>query len=138
MSKPTAIYPDVERLVVDWLTEELAANGETVTVGVPVPSTWTKTATTSPTPHVQVAVDGVDTSGHPIRAVHTVRVTVWASSTTTAKRLAWLCHAFLCTSVDANVRPVSGPVPGRDPDTRAELATFLVSVAVRSTETYNS
>lgn len=131
--KPAVTYPDPERAIRDLLAGLLDDHDETATVAVGVPADWT-TASGS---HVQVAWDGTPTQQPPIVIYPTIRITAWSASTTEAKRLALLCQGLLLAhtgggSVGA-IRPLTGVLPARDPDTRAELATFTVRATVRST-----
>jgi hypothetical protein len=125
--KPLVSYPDVEREVLDWLETDLAAEGYTVTVGVPVPQAWVKGSTT----HVQVAVDEA-TLVHPVIVKALVRITVWDDASTEAKRVANAAQAILLSNSDGGVTSVTGVVATHDPDTRAELATFTVLTILRS------
>lgn len=120
-------YPDVERLVVDQLTDVL----EGCTVGVGVPDGWT----TASDPHLQVNLDGTATV-HPITATSTIRLTAWAHSTTEAKALAQLAAAQLLHESGAgivNTRLGAGLLPAHDDDHNAELASLTVLVRTRST-----
>lgn len=129
--KPLAVAPDAERVVVDYLTTALAARGQDVTVGVNVPATW-EPGTKA---HVQVGHDGTPSVQYPIMASASVRVTAWHASTSTAKALAGLCHGLLLShpgSADVgSVRPLTGVLPTRDPDTGAQLATVSVRLNLR-------
>lgn len=129
--KPAVTYPDPERAFVDLLTELL--DDESVTVGVGVPDGWQP----STGDHIQVSWDGTPLEEHPIAIYPTLRIVAWSASTTEAKRLAMLCQGLLLahtggSSVGA-IRPLTGPQPARDPDTRAELAAITVRATVRST-----
>lgn len=130
MSKPTVSYPDIERSLIDGVITEMAEEGETVTVGIPVPTAWVKGTTT----HVQVAVDGIDMADHPIVARATARFTIWDDQTTEAKRVANALMAILLANRVGSVacRPLTGTVATQDPDTRAQLATFSVLAVMRS------
>jgi len=131
--KPLAVAPDTERIVVDLLTAALAVRGQDVTVGVVIPDTWT----TAMKPHVQVALDGTPDVRYPHSSAATIRVTAWATATTTAKALAELCQGLLLSypggSDVASIRPLTGVLPTRDPDTNAQLASITVRVNVRLT-----
>lgn len=124
-------YPDVERLVVDWLTEQI---DEDVTVGVGVPVGWVK----SDRPHVQVSVDGTPAMDHPVGARSTVRLVAWAAETTEAKRLANLAHAHLLAHPGgdgiAGTLALTGIFPAHDSKTGAELASVTTRVTVRGVE----
>jgi len=128
---PLAVAPDAERLTIDYLTPALAAHSTTATVGVDIPTTWTSTSTQ----HLQVALDGTPSLHYPVLARATVRLTAWASSTTTAKALVALALGLMCSHPgDANVASVqalTGVLPTRDPDSSAQLASVTVRVNLR-------
>lgn len=119
-------YPDPERQAVDDLTDAFADQGETVTVGIGVPTDWTPGDTT----HVQVAWDGTPRDLHPVALRPTLRITVWASGPSEAKRVALLAHGLLLAR--GQYHQLTGPFPTRDPQTRADLASFTVRATVRS------
>jgi hypothetical protein len=125
MSKPLVDYPDPEHVVVDYLADQLVE-----TVGVGVPDTHTRT---SPA-HLQVAVDG-QTWEHPIRTSALIRLTAWAPTRTEAKALCAEAVGLLLSQQQWPARPVSGPIPTRDPDTGTELATASLRVGMRTTPT---
>ena len=122
-------FPDVEKAVRALLA---SLTPSPTTVGIGVPATWTLTGA----PHLQLGWDGTRVPNHRLTATALIRVTAWASSTSKAKELALDADARLCahdgTGVIAHIRPGSGVMPARDPDTGAELATFTVRVTVRS------
>jgi len=128
VTKPLATPPDAERVIVDYLAAALVTQGQDVTVGVDIPTTWTP----GTKPHVQVAWDGTPDMAYPVVWRCTVRVTAWATKTSDAKALAGLCNALLCVHEGStevgSVRPLTGTLPARDPDTDAELASFTVQV----------
>ena len=130
--KPEATYPDPERATLELLETLIGPHEPDVTVSTGVPTSWTA----SSDPHLQVVWDGTPTLQHPSLAHCTVRIVARATSTTEAKRLAWLAHGLLCahrgTGTVRVVLPLIGVVPARDPDTQAELAAFTVRVTVRS------
>lgn len=125
-------WPDVERLLVD-LIAGLDVDA-TATVGVGVPTSWTPATGT----HIQVALDGTTEVIPAVIARHTMRVTVWADSTTTAKALAATLqghlHAHGGGSGITAITPLTGTFPARDRDTGAELASFTVRAVVRSSD----
>jgi hypothetical protein len=131
MRNPAA-FPDPERAVVDLLTDLMDLHDETVTVSVGVPSGWQP----SSTPHLEVAWDGTPIIEQRIMAHATIRVVARAGSTTEAKRLALLAQGLLAahdgTAPVSVIRPLTGPLPARDPDTRAELASFTVRASTRA------
>lgn len=141
MTKPLVVFPDAERLVVELLEDEGVGDELVVvddfepgvTVGVGVPDGWTPEG--SP-PHLEVAWDGTPLEAHPVVAFATIRVVARAASTTVAKRLAALAQGLLLAhrggSGIAGCSPLTGVLPSRDPDTRAELAAITVRVKVRA------
>ena len=124
-------FPDPEKAVRALLTNLLAS--PEVTVGIGVPVDWTAE---SPD-HLQVAWDGTRVPPHRLTATALIRVTAWAASTSRAKALALAAEGRLCahdgTPPITVIRPATGVLPARDPDTGAELASFAVRVTVRST-----
>jgi hypothetical protein len=133
--KPIAVPPDAEHVVVDYLTAQLAARSSTATVGVNVPSDWTPGRPA----HVQVAHDGTPVVEYPALFRASVRVTCWDEATTDAKALASLCLAVLLAHPGdrsvGSIRPLTGVLPARDPDTSAQLATIAVQVNLRGAVT---
>lgn len=103
-----------------------------VTVGIGVPDGWS----VGDTPHLQVALDGMDTRTGRAIAHAVIRITARADDTTAAKYLALQAEARLCAHPGGNgiisFRPRVGIIPTRDPQTRAELATFTLRATVRS------
>jgi hypothetical protein len=131
--KPIAVPADAEHVIVDYLTEQLAARGQDATVGVAIPATWEP----GHPAHVQVGHDGTPTVEYQVLFRASVRVTCWATSTTDAKDLAALCQALLLGHPGdrdvASIRSLTGILPTRDPDTGAQLATIAVQVNLRGT-----
>jgi hypothetical protein len=131
MSKPLAVPPDAERIVIDYLTASLLARGKDVTVGVIIPTAWTSATK----PHVQVALDGTPIVEYPVFGRASMRITAWASTTTAAKALAGLCEGLMLShpgsNVVSSVQPLTGVLPTRDPDTGAQLASISVRVNLR-------
>lgn len=125
MPRPLVTYPDVEEQTVDHLTDDL--NGEDCTVGIGLPDGWT---VDSP-PHIRVALDGTPRDLHPAVQQPTVRITVWAKHTPTAKHLAQLAHGHLLARPE--YRALTGLLPAHDPTHDAELASFTVRATVHST-----
>lgn len=127
MTKLLVTYPDPERAVRDYLASVITE----ATVGVGVPSNWTKGSG----PHVQVATDGMFLS-HPVSGEATIRLVAWASGPTTAKRIVQLAQGHLLahpgTGPIARTRPLVGLLPARDEQTGAEIASVTVRVTVRS------
>lgn len=130
MSKPLIVCPDAERLAIDYLTAQLAARDEDVTVGVDLPAGWTLTSKA----HVQVACDGTPIADPPFWR-STVRVTTWHKSPTTGKRLAALCEGLLLAHPGApswaGCRPGTGLFLARDAATKAPLASITVLAKLR-------
>ncbi len=125
--RPRAQFDDVERVAIDVVADLL--DGEDCTVGV-LPDGWRNPSTPTPeTPHVQVAWDGTDNVAQVV-AFATIRVTAWAATPTEAKRLARLTEGLLMERPE--VRPLTGILPARDPQNRAETASFTVAWASRS------
>jgi len=133
MVKPLAVPPDAEHVTIDYLTPALLARGQDVTVGVDIPTTWTTTTKA----HVQVALDGTPEVTYPIRWRTTIRVTAWASTTTTAKALVALAHGLLLQHPGSpevgSVRPLTGTLPTRDPVTGAQLASVTIQINLTGT-----
>lgn len=122
--KPLVTYPDVEEMAVDHLAADL--EDLDCTVGIGLPATWS----TESDPHVQVAFDGTPTDEHPIRQRSTLRIVVWAATTSAAKELANLAHGLLLARHP--YRPLTGLLPAHDDEHDAELASFTVRATVRS------
>jgi hypothetical protein len=134
MAKVTVTWPDVERLVVDYLTPLVAELPGSPTVAVGIPSDWR--GDTHP-PHVDVAADFV-TPGI-ATVVATIRLRCRAASTSDAKALAARAAGILGAHPGAGqpgtisgARALTGPIAARDDDTRAELASTTVRVVARS------
>lgn len=132
MSRLPVTFPDVERLVRNYLADELDALGETCTVHIGVPTDWTPASGS----HIQVDWDGTPTATPPIIADASMRVVAWAANTTEAKRLAALAQGLLLNHPGgdgiASTQFLTGVLPTRDPDTRAEIASTTTRVTVRS------
>jgi len=124
--KLIAVTVDAEVAGVDYLEAGLVLQGEDVTVGAHEPTDWS----VATKPHVQVALDGTPSATYPATAAATVRITVWATSTGEAKRVARLSQAVIVAHPGGagvqSVQHLTGVLPTRDPDTRAELATCTV------------
>jgi hypothetical protein len=129
--KVAAKPQDDERLVVDYLFAEL--DEDAYTVGVGLPEGWT----IADLPHLEVANDGTFGNAWPVATISTIRLTAHAKTTTGAKALCglgWgllLAHPGSQTGI-AQTLPLTGPLPARDPDTRAELAAATARVTVRT------
>ncbi len=131
MTYPAVAFPDVEVPVVDLLEAAFLHLGETVTVGVGVPSAWTPTSVS----HIQVNCDGTPIIARQVVAFPTVRLTAWAGTTGEAKRLAALAQGLLCSHRGGAVtgtQPLTGVLPTRDIASHAELASTTSRVTVRS------
>ena len=128
--KPRVMPQDAERLVVDYLTGLL--DSDLCTVGVGLPDDWTIVAF----PHLAVANDGAFGNAWPVATATTIRLTAHAKTTTAAKALCGLGWGLLLAhpgSPDiANTFPLTGPLPARDPNDSAELASATVRVTVRT------
>lgn len=133
MSKPAVTYPDVENLVVDYLTDELDAQLSDATVAIGVPGDWHR----SDPPHLQVSLDGTPAVDHPISERATVRLTAYADTTSASKALVNLACGLLCAHPGgdeiAATHKLTGVLPAHDDETGAELASVTVAVTVRST-----
>lgn len=130
MSTPSAQFADLEDQVIGVLEDLLA--DEECTVGV-LPDGWRNpTEPTPQLPHVQVAWDGTR-NVRQVLALATIRVTAWAPDgrPDESKRLALLAEGLLLQRPEA--RPLTGILPARDPDNHAEIASFTVRWAARST-----
>lgn len=129
--KPLVRPPRAETVVVDYLATALAARGQDVTVGVTIPTTWAP----GTKPHVQVGHDGTPIVEYPILWRASVRITTWATATTVTQDLAGLCEALMLSHPGStevgSVRPLTGTLPTRDPDTGAQLASVSVQVNLR-------
>jgi hypothetical protein len=130
MTKAVAAPVDAERLVVDYLTTQLALHGQSVDVGVSPPPKWA--AATKP--FVQVASDGIPAAFYPVSAVTVIRVTAWCTTTTAAKALCGLAHGILLAHAGGggiqSVAFGTGTLPARDKKTGAELASATVNMRV--------
>ena len=118
--KPAVVQVDPERFTVDTLASLLAARGRTERVGTDLPSTWT---TDSPM-FVQVAHDGTPTLDWPVRAVSTMRVTVWSGTKGAGRDLAALCMGLLLAQ--PGFSESTGLLLTKDSTTRGRLASFAV------------
>lgn len=125
-------YPDAEHLVRVYLADEMGAVEPDVTVAIGVPANWNK----SSPEHLQVVSDGMPRLEHPVAGHATIRLVARAHSTGRAKELAAIALGLLAAHPGgggiASTRPFTGPLPGRDPDTGAELASATARVTVRS------
>jgi len=117
-------FADPEREVVDYLNAELA---EPVSVNFPPTST---------TGAVQVAWDGTPTVDYPVTERATVRVTAYAKQPTAAKVLAGKAQAaalsFPGSATVYAIHPLTGRLPGRDPDTGLFFCSFTCRVSTRA------
>lgn len=103
------------------------------TVGLALPDDWTMESA----PHLLVALDGTETFPSRLLEKPLIRVTAFAGTTTEAKRLAREAEARLCAHTGgggiSKIKPATGIIPGRDPATGADMASFTVRMTVRST-----
>lgn len=138
--RPAVTTPDAEALAIEAIEVLLGDRDENVTVGISLPDDAEDPAVAqgwpeSHPPHVMVADDGT-TSLANLANVTLLRVTVWAASTSEAKRLADLVEALMCSSASAPwfqlVRRAGRQAPTMDPETRAQLASVLLRCTVRS------
>lgn len=124
--------PDVQQRIVDLLTAELDDIGQDATVSVGVPTDWAP----SSSEHIEVAWDGTPELTWPVAIFPTVRLVARAHSTSAAKRLASLAQGLLAAYGGGDditsIRPLTGVLPARDPETEAEIASVTMRVAVRS------
>jgi hypothetical protein len=119
-----ARFDDPEVELVDVL-DVLLVDVDCVVV-VAMPDDWTPDESTL----VQVAWDATQTIEQVV-AFCTMRVSVWGATTSAVKDLALLVQGLLLEQPSA--RPLAGPFPARDPNTRAEVASFTVRWSTRST-----
>lgn len=128
-TEPLVTYADIEVQTRDDLAAAMAdeIDGDLCTIGISLPPDWTKGSI----PRIRVALDGTPRDLHPIAQQSTMRITVWASSPSTAKELANLAHGYLL-NLGAYKR-LTGLFVARDPDHGADLASFTVRATVRST-----
>jgi len=122
--------PDVEQLVKDYLQEVMF--DVDCTIGIGVPSGWTKTST----PHLEVASDGAPFADWPLFIHETIRLVARAGSTSEAKELCARGQGWLLAhngNADiSQTRFLSGVIPARDAQTGAELAFCTSRVSVRT------
>lgn len=99
-----------------------------------VPDKWTPTDG----PLVLVADDGGPLDW-PIMSRNTVRITVFAEGKDPARTIALRCAGHLHDNVPAGIahifRSGTSILEARDPQTGADMASFLVTAAVRTVET---
>lgn len=99
-----------------------------------VPDKWTPTDG----PLVLVADDGGPLDW-PIMSRNTVRITVFAEGKDPARTIALRCAGHLHDNVPAGIAHISRSgtsiLEARDPQTGADMASFLVTAAVRTVET---
>ena len=130
------VVPPVEPLAVAAIRAGFTAHGEEATVGIGVPQGWTPK---SPG-HVQVVSDGTPRMSYPVAVHTTIRIVARHAQTTEAQRLCSLAQAVLTDHPGssgrpgeiARVRPLTGVMPVRDTDSRAELAWATCQVTVRT------
>lgn len=132
MSTPLPDFPDVERVVIDYLLSQSWPDPAT-TVGIVVDPRW-RWQDGDP-PHIGVAADQVDETyawqrPGALNQQCLVRITAWASTRGAAKDLAQRAQAALMM---LPARPVAGVVGGLDEGaaseaSRAPLATCTVAI----------
>lgn len=133
MTKLLVTFPDAERLVLEHLEPLLAED-----VGIKVPADWKPGSTN----HLQVVLDGTPVVHRFVAQLATIRLTARCATPTEAKALAQLGLAYLVAGGwpdgITNAVPLTGPLPARDPQTLAELASVTARVTVRSTPVVGS
>lgn len=134
MSEPLRVPGDPAYAIKEHLKSLLpaAAGTATLTFGLNVPGSWTKTAP----PHVAVFDDG-GPARWPISTSPTIRVTVWAYGRTNARRLAGLAYGLVLARRIPGVATITEPSSilesgdSNHPD--ATLASFTVRALARTT-----
>lgn len=130
--KPAVMPRDVERLVVDFLTDAIVDHDPDASVGIGVPGGWTPTQF----PHLEVVSDGEPLNAWPVAMYATIRLVARAATTTDAKALCALAFGLLCAhNGDADIaqtRPLTGVLAARDLETHVELASATVRVTCRT------
>lgn len=116
---------DAEKIVKDYLKPLLAPEA---TCSIGVPEGWIP----GDTPHLEVANDGSPLNAWPIVTYTTIRLTARAASTSEAKDLCGLAFGLLLANNDYPTRALTSPLPARDLETNAELASATVRVTVRT------
>lgn len=135
MTKLVATPPNVRQIVVAYLTTQLAARGEDVTVGIDLPSGWT----TASKPHILVALDGTPSAEYPVTAAASVRIAAFCATLSQyrAEHLSTLCQAILLAHPGgggiASVQFLTGALATEDPTTLAALSFVAVRVNLRLT-----
>lgn len=120
------IYDDPERACIDIL---VGSPFITVQVGNTLPENWKP----EDGPFIRVTHSATPTVARPA-AWATIAVTAWADSPTIAKGWAAKALAVLEAhdgSLVPSIRILTGAIPGRDPDSRAFIASGTVRVAMR-------
>jgi hypothetical protein len=132
------VFGDVQAAAVAVLRAALAARAEDyaagATVGTLVPGN--RSPETPHLPYVLVAKDADLPHPSMANARVTLRGTVWHEDADQAHDLAMLCQGLLLVHsgpVIRGVRPGTGPLPARDPDSGVDLSTFTVLANVRPT-----
>lgn len=132
MGRLAVTYPDAEKETRALLAALLEEQDIDATVAIGIPHDWTPDTGD----HLQVSSDGTPSIAHPVVSHSTIRITAWSASTSRAKELANLAFGLLCahdgTPPIAAILPLTGVLPARDPESRAELAYVTVRVSVRS------
>lgn len=138
--KLAVTYPDPEPLVVKLLVDKVAQtshNFGAVTVGKTIPATFDASNPTQAI-HIQVVLDGTPFADHPIVAHTTIRLVAWAprgKQSLAIRGAAFAQGLLLSQHVGygiAGATYLTGPLPGRDPDSDAEIAATTTRVTVRS------
>ena len=124
---------DAARTVADWLKTELAAAFPTLTIGLELPSSWSKTS-----PPALVVFDdaGPIRAGEwPVATRPLLRVTVWAGGRSEARTVAGRALGLLlCKPVPgvARVKPATQLLDTRDSNTGGYVASFTVNTTART------
>lgn len=130
MTRLAVTFPDIERVAIGWLIDELD-DGDT-TIGLKLPAGWT---TTSPN-HLTIRCDGTPTMAYPVMARATIRATAWSASPTEAKALVMKAQGVLCSYPGGDnvsgITALTGMLPAYDPDHEAELAAITCRAVLRS------
>lgn len=128
-----ATFPDVLAGAISVLSDALSARSEPYVQGVSVRSK--APADSSDVPVVQLGKDS-DRVTYPIISRSTLRVTVWHSTEGNAADLASLCQGLILShsgEVIEATTSLTGPIPGVDPNSGLDFATFTVAAITHAT-----
>lgn len=138
MTRPLVVFGDSCSAAASALRDALAlrsedyADGATVATRVPT----IRSPEDSQLPLVLVALDNAVPHPSMANSADLLRVTVWHRDRDQAHDLAQLCAGLLHVHsgpVIRSTRPGTGPVPGLDPDSEVDIATFTVTANIRPT-----